>query len=324
MTKPLFSIIMPSYNTQEDHLRAAIDSMLAQTEKDFELIIIDDGSKENDFDIINSYKDSRIKAFRNQENMGISKTLNRGLSLATGKFISRMDSDDISYKNRLKNTAKFLNNNPRVDMVGTWKKNFGESSRTRKYYIRNEDIRAMLFFDCPFAHPSVTFRSDSVEKYSIEYSSSHKAEDYWLWYQLSKNKDFTFANINRVLLNYRVHPKQLTQKGKFVSHSAEHVIEDLLSFSDIKLDSDEFRLYIDFCYSSRKIDLEDLEKVDRIFCKILLNNNEIIATQASLKKVLSEKFLKGIIWQRLKFKNRFGNLNNIKMIDNKIFKLVLK
>lgn len=113
MQKPLFSVLMPVYNG-EKYLREAIDSILEQTLTDFEFLIIDDGSKDNSVQIINSYNDPRIRLVKNETNLGISKTLNRGIEMASAEFIARMDADDISYPARLQKQYDYLIKHPRV------------------------------------------------------------------------------------------------------------------------------------------------------------------------------------------------------------------
>ena len=111
------SVIMPVYNTKEEFLREAVESILNQTYTDYELIIIDDGSTNNVEEVINSYKDKRIVYIR-QENTGIVGALNNGWNHAKGEYIARMDSDDVSYPDRFEKQAMFLDNNPDISLVG--------------------------------------------------------------------------------------------------------------------------------------------------------------------------------------------------------------
>ena len=114
---PKVSVLMPVYNTKEEYLREAIESILNQTFTDFEFIIINDGSTNNAEEVIKSYKDSRIKYYR-QENHGLIYTLNYGLSLCNGEYIARMDSDDISLPFRFEKQIEVLDKNPNIGIVG--------------------------------------------------------------------------------------------------------------------------------------------------------------------------------------------------------------
>src|SRR5574344_639787 len=111
---PKISVVMPVYNTDETFLRESIESILNQSFKDFEFIIINDGSTNNAEDVILSYKDERIRYYKNDINLKLIKTLNRGLLLAEGEYIARMDSDDISLPTRFQTQVEFLGKNPNI------------------------------------------------------------------------------------------------------------------------------------------------------------------------------------------------------------------
>ena len=127
----LVSVVLPVYNGAK-YLRDAIDSMLAQSYANFELIIIDDGSTDDSINIISAFNDPRIRLY-SQENQGLAATLNRGITLAKGAYIARQDQDDVSLPNRLSKQAAFLETNPDYGMVGTW----------ASIWERNETDRAL-------------------------------------------------------------------------------------------------------------------------------------------------------------------------------------
>ena len=298
--KPQVSVIMPTYNTNEDYLRKAIDSILSQSLEDFEFIIIDDGSVENDYEILTSYEDERIKAYKNEKNLGVAGTLNKTLSLAQGKYIARMDADDISNKDRLKTTVEFLEEHPDIDLTGSFVKTFGAKSKKQKYFQDNLDIRAQLFFTSPFAHPSVTFRKSSVEKYDIRYKEDIKAEDYELWSELAKHKGFKFANIDAYLLNYRIHPEQITKSDKNVIDSGSKVVNDLLDFIDCDLEANKRKLFLDFARFKRKFTVSELKEIDKLIIDIIENYNiEKITSKKAAYKVFNYNYAKTCIRQKL-------------------------
>ena len=111
---------MPVHNEPENVLRMAINSILNQTFTDFEFIIINDASENNAEDVILSYKDDRIKYYKNEVNLKVVKTLNKGLELATCEYIARMDADDISFKTRLEKQVNILDNNPEIGLVSAY------------------------------------------------------------------------------------------------------------------------------------------------------------------------------------------------------------
>jgi len=113
------SVLFPVFNTKEEYLRAAIESILSQTFSDFEFLILNDASTNNAEEVIKSYTDPRIKYFKNEKNPGISETRNKLLDLATGEYLAIMDHDDISLPNRLQKQIDYLNNNPEVGVVSS-------------------------------------------------------------------------------------------------------------------------------------------------------------------------------------------------------------
>lgn len=116
--QPLISVIMSEYNTDVILLKQSIKSILEQTYKNFEFIIIDDCGKNNIDEIIKEFNDDRIKIYKNDKNRGLVYSLNRALNIAKGKYIARMDTDDYSYKHRLEDESDFLENNPEYDVIG--------------------------------------------------------------------------------------------------------------------------------------------------------------------------------------------------------------
>ena len=125
VTIPQVSIIMPVYNTAP-FLREAMDSMLSQTFSDFELIVLNDCSPDNAEEVLNTYNDPRIVRYKGEKNVGLSNVLNVGIVMARGKYIARMDSDDISLPNRLQVQVDYLESNPEVDLVSVGMQLFGD------------------------------------------------------------------------------------------------------------------------------------------------------------------------------------------------------
>lgn len=211
---PLITVIMPTYNTPIDFLSQAVNSILQQTYSNIEFIIIDDCSNDGGETIkyLKSINDRRILIVQNSFNIGITASLNKGLELATGKYIARMDSDDISLPNRLAIQFNYMESHPNVIVLGTGIKAFGDSSydliRTipeREYY------RCSLLFGNTFAisHPTALFRASLILKNEIKYDSSlPTAQDYDMWNQCCNYGELFI--IPEVLLYYRVHKLQIS------------------------------------------------------------------------------------------------------------------
>lgn len=212
--KPTISVVMSVYNGQI-YLPTAIESILSQTFADFEFIIVDDGSIDNSLDIIREYsvKDGRISIVINMENIGLAMSLNKGINLAQGKYIARMDADDISVSDRFAKQTAFLENNTKVFALGgsvIYMDEGGKLGRLGKYPLRPEQIKWYRYFGNPLSHPSVMFRRELFSEYGIQYDEMlETTQDFRLWMQISQK--FQIANLPDVLIHYRQHDKAISQ-----------------------------------------------------------------------------------------------------------------
>ncbi len=202
---PTISVVMSVYNG-EVYLAEAIESILVQTYRDFEFIIIDDGSTDNSSNIIRSYDDPRIRFFQ-QKNAGLAASLNKGITLARGKYIARMDADDVSLPDRLKKQLKWLKMSS-ADVCGGWIKLFGGGTwRTRRYFESDDAIKLQLCFRTSFAHPTILMKTDLARK--IPYDEKvRRGQDYDLWVRFAL-AGAQMTNIQEKVLNYRVHKQQV-------------------------------------------------------------------------------------------------------------------
>jgi len=198
---------MPVYNG-EKYLKEAIDSILIQTYKDFEFLIINDGSTDNSEKIILSYGDNRIRYIKNSKNLGFSQTANKGLNLAIGQYVARMDCDDLSNNRRLEKQIGFLEKNPDYGVVGTLfaiiddKRNIYEVGGVKLQ--ENEDLKVALFFGNIFCHGETMYRKSLLDQYNIRYEPQFTpCEDYMLWVRLSEVTKF--KTLPEVLYFYMVH-----------------------------------------------------------------------------------------------------------------------
>lgn len=150
------SVVMPTFNTPVEFLEEAVNSILAQTFRDFEFIIIDDCSTDDSRFYLDSLRDERIRLIRNPENLGVTKSLNIGLKAATGKYVARMDSDDISLPTRFEKQFAFMERNPDVVLCGTNIKSFGVYSSVTNTKVTDMDYyRIITLFTNPGpSHPT--------------------------------------------------------------------------------------------------------------------------------------------------------------------------
>jgi glycosyltransferase involved in cell wall biosynthesis len=209
------TVLMSVYNG-EIHLKEAIDSILNQTYRDFEFIIVNDGSTDNSEKIILDYKDNRIKYIK-RENGGLSAALNTGLFAAKGKYIARMDADDISYKYRLEKQLSFMEENDHVVALGagiTYMEENGDQIFSYVNSMTSSQIRENILKMCPIAHPTAFYKRDIALKCGGYYEKIKQYfEDHLLFKKMLKYGDL--ANLNESLLNYRLVSTSITSNKEF-------------------------------------------------------------------------------------------------------------
>ncbi len=206
--KPLVSVIIPLYNT-EKYIYEAVNSILNQTYENLEIIIIDDGSTDASEKIVKSINSSKIIYVKNEQNLGVSATRNRGFELSKGKYIALMDADDISISTRLEKQVDFLEKHNDYGVVSGYYESFREypfyvKRRIRKLPINVEDIHATLLFSNVVCGAATMIRNDVLRTNKLKFDTSlQMAEDFDLWRRLSFVTKI--ANIDEVLLKYRKH-----------------------------------------------------------------------------------------------------------------------
>jgi len=207
MHYPLVSVVMPVFNA-ERYIKEAIESILNQTYHNLEFIIVYDKSSDHTLDIILSYDDERIKLLVNEESKGLAFALNRGLEHSRGKYIIRMDSDDISLPDRIEKQVDFLENHPSVGVCAGLAEILG--NRQIKAYlpaITSEEIKCSLLFDTTIAHPTVAMRADLIKEHNLRYPD-YSVEDYLMW--VSALDYCKFYVLPEVILKYRITGQSLT------------------------------------------------------------------------------------------------------------------
>ena len=203
---PLVSVLIPIYNAQE-FLAESVQSILNQAFQDFELILVDDASTDNSFSILQTISDSRVKIIHHNINKGIGEALNTALASAKGKYLLRMDADDIAYSNRIKCQVEFMEENPKIGVSGTLAEYFDGTPFNQT--VQNEYLKPSLLLDCPFAHPTVIIRKEIMDNSGLQFSGY--LEDYELWIKLSQLTDFGL--LPEVLLKYRRSENQFTSQN---------------------------------------------------------------------------------------------------------------
>ncbi len=226
----LVSVLLPVYNGAA-YLKEAVESILRQTYKNFEIILINDGSTDESADIIQSIKDFRIRYYE-QQNQGLAATLNRAISLAQGQYLARQDQDDVSLPYRFEKQVAYLESHSKCGMVGTWAEIMVDRQRTRRAHRFSADnvlLKFELLFDNPFVHSSVMLRKEVFEQVGLYSTDKNRQppEDYELWSRVSR--EFEVANIPEILHIYREIPTSMSRSGpnpfldRVINLSAENI-----------------------------------------------------------------------------------------------------
>lgn len=209
---PRVSVIMPVYNARE-YLAQAITSILEQSFRDFEFIVLDDASQDGSWEIIQSFagRDRRIVPLRNRENLKLSKTLNRGITQARGTYLVRMDADDISLPKRLAIQVAYMDAHSEVGISGGTMQVInarGKIIGRRRYHLEDAAIRGHIFRYSPFSHPAVIIRKSVLDQAGPYDPEFNPAEDYELYFRLGRLA--RFGNVPESLIHYRVVPRSMT------------------------------------------------------------------------------------------------------------------
>ena len=209
---------MSVYKEPLEWLRLSIDSILNQTFTDFEFIIICDNPQYDDgISLLNEYarQDNRIMLLFNEVNIGLTKSLNKGLVVAKGKYIARMDADDISLPERFEKQIAYMEEHPEVVVLGTMVKHFGKTSRWKPNEVKSftdDDLKAQMLYGNCIAHPTAMIRKQVLDENNIWYDEQYRhSQDYRLWEQLVPYGNF--AKLKQALLLYRVSDQQITKKS---------------------------------------------------------------------------------------------------------------
>lgn len=224
---PVVSILMPVYKTAP-YLREAMDSILSQTFTDFELIILNDCSPDNADEILDTYTDPRIVRYKGEKNVGLSNILNVGIGMARGKFIARMDSDDLSMPDRLQIQMVFLEAHPEIDLVSAGMQLFGAKDEVWIREQNPEKVKIEALFHSPILHASSMWRRMRFEEKGLRFRQEMvPSEDYDLWTR-AMVKGLKLVNLRQVLYKYRIHQAQATTRTDLTAEKDRLVQQNYL------------------------------------------------------------------------------------------------
>ncbi len=276
------TVLLPVYNG-EKYLREAIESVLNQTHTNFECIIINDGSKDLSAEIIQQYTDNRIIYIEHPTNCHLVYTLNEGIEIAKGKYIIRMDQDDISLPTRFQRLISYMEQNPEIDVCGSYFETFGATSTVIQYPLLHDEIAISFLFFNPFCHPSTIWRVESIRNKGILFDSNYNyAEDYKFFSECALH--LKCANIPEVLVKYRIHENQmfyLSPQSYF--STTKKIRTDLLSLLSDDLTEHEINVWEEYAQTNTIVGIE--HAMITIILKLVRGNIEKrIFNQALLER----------------------------------------
>lgn len=242
--QPLVSCVMSTYN-RYDYIKKSVESILNQTYPNIELIVVTEKCENQNkiCEILESYKDERIKIIKNKEKLGFPESLNIGIEASSGKYIARMDDDDISLPKRFELQVNFMESHKEIGICGTNAKFFGKLNEIIGVENDPDILKINTLFRTPFIHPTVMMRKEYIKKYNLKYDKNYFTEDYELWSRAIEK--FPIANIDSILLLYRTGNDQMTGGGN----------ESKIHESHKKIMRNQFKNYLHISPNENEIEL---------------------------------------------------------------------
>lgn len=283
---------MSVYNA-ERYLAEALSSILQQTYTNFEFIIVNDGSMDNSLSIIRSFQDNRIELIDNQGNKGLIYSLNTAFKKANGKYIVRMDADDISFPDRIETQIRFMEENPQIGVCSCNYLQFSESeSKMYRALTNHDEIFSFMLFNCSVVHPTLVIRKDIINKQQVVFDEKFKhAEDYELWSRLLF--DCRFSSVDQVLLKYRLHAHQVSTVYKTDQHAnANKIRENMLMKAGFSFTADELQVFCRLGNSLLITNYKDLTLLETFLNKLIDQNNRLkIVSPSVFERVIKKHWL---------------------------------
>ena len=272
MKQPLISVIMSTYK-DELYIEESLRSILNQTLADFELIIYDDCSTDHTVEKIRAFHDPRIQLICNEENCGLTKNLNKGLRIARGKYIARMDGDDISEQTRFERQVAFLEEHPSVYLISCHAQNFGESDLVNRIRGNSEVLRCRMLIRPVFAHPGFMMRRELIEEGFFYDETFRTAQDYEFAVRAAGTHEI--GMVPEILLHYRVHKKQIsnTVNDNQVTN-ADRVRQKQLGQLKITLSGEEQQVYNDWVYERKPQSFEEFLEASALLQRFVTANEK--------------------------------------------------
>jgi len=319
----MLTVFMPVYNG-ENYLQAAINSILAQSFQDFELLIIDDGSTDRSAEIIRSFDSKKIRFLQNEQNKGLIFTQAKAIAASSKKYWAVLDCDDWAYPQRLEKQIRFLEQNPDYAAVGSWVESIDAADKHLgiwKLPYQSTEIRVKLLFQNCFAHSAMMLRRKVLDEMSYRVTF-YPSEDYDLWVRISRK--YKLANLPEVLLKYRIHTQSISQTQNQKQHtSVLKIIEEQLAILQIFPSQNQLDTHLQLAHLEKNIDFERL----KTWLEILYeqNNRLAIYPKTDFENLLLFYWQEVVVNRKMTFKElkQFTSFSLSKKMRN-FWKILLK
>ena len=312
---PLVSVLMSNYKTPVSYLKKSIESILTQSTTDLEFVIVNDGSKDNSRQVIYEYAqiDSRIVVVENEQNIGLPRSLNKGIEYCNGEYIARMDTDDICYPDRLEKQVAYMDAHPKCIVSGAWADVFCEDENNivktwaPKMCSQDEYRIRLMFSSAPLIiHPTAIFRRELLNKNNLRYPEELRykyAEDYKMWTQCSTCGEIGI--LEETVIKYR---EEKSDNRITVRHKKEmarcgfEIQRDQLKNLDIELTEEMYHYNNQLLMGRKPYDIKYKQWMDLIIKQNVKHN---VCSQPVLKKLLRERWY-NIVYYGMAYEESFS------------------
>ncbi len=323
-TAPTVSVLMPVYNV-EKYVAQAVESILNQTYRDFELIVLDDCSPDKSSAIIDQYDDKRIVRYKGTENVGLANILNVGIGLARGRYIARMDSDDVSFSNRLQTQVDYLEKHKEIALCSCGLEKFGTENDVWVRETNPEEVKITMMFFSPVLHATAIWRKEVFENNHLYYDQeTFPAEDYDLWSRAIFH--CRLVNIPQILYKYRIHGIQVTKIDDRAEKREKEIQKRYLKKALPCLKEKDREFFVEQFVKQEGITIQNVKVLKNIYQKVIVANNKDHFFDKQLLKERLKKQYQSIVFLLLKKESKYAN-HLFLLFDlslKQIFKLFLK
>jgi glycosyltransferase involved in cell wall biosynthesis len=293
MSSPLISVVLPVYNV-EKYIKECMDSILNQTIQDFEILVIDDCSTDSTLDIIDSYSDDRIKIIKKKDNKGLIDSLNIGFKTAKGKYIARVDGDDINALDRFEKQLNILESKPEIKACGCWLQIINQPNKIIKHKETHKEISSELLTKCPMSLGATMLVRSAYLDYKFDESKKH-IEDYDFWARTAWVCEM--YNIQEVLYYYRVHDNQVSSLHYKVQEKGDIEIK-LNLFKELKYNTEKYTdaFLIKVMFTKDYISVNEFRLFFKWIKTLIRNNYKHKVFNDRYLKVNLDKIIRSVVY----------------------------